>query len=183
MISVPRKLRGRPTGMRRPSALILLGVALTVTACSGSTPPDPAPGVTEQGPVAGETSPAVPDTTASSDVDADAVTAEDPPEEIDPDSVATSVQAALDALVAREPAVTSDQVRTALEQGFTDAGSVPESVEVSVDRTPTGLDVDAIQGAGRLEDSCVFGEVRAGDVSVAVLPVLSSGLCFVGDQR
>ncbi|WP_258069690.1 hypothetical protein [Arthrobacter sp. SX1312] len=54
---------------------------------------------------------------------------------------------------------------------------------MSIDSTPTGLDVDAIQGAGLIDGSCVFGEVGEGTVTVAVLPALASGLCFVGDQR
>ncbi|WP_105030813.1 DUF6993 domain-containing protein [Arthrobacter ruber] len=97
--------------------------------------------------------------------------------------VAASVEAAVRALAGGQESVTSDQVRGAVAQGFTDAAAVPESLEVSIDRTPTGLDVDAIQGAGLLQGSCVFVEVREGTVSASVLPVLASGRCFVGDQR
>lgn len=97
--------------------------------------------------------------------------------------VSGAVDSALRALAGSRDSVTSDQVRGAIEEGFSAAGAVAESVEVSIDRTPTGLDVDAIQGAGLTGGRCVFGEVRAGVVSVVVLPALSSGQCFVGDQR
>lgn len=91
--------------------------------------------------------------------------------------------AALQSLADTQDDVSRDQVRAAIEQGFADAGEVADLVEVSVDRTPTGLDVDAIQGAGRLGADCVFAEVREGVTTAVVLPVLASGGCFVGDQR
>ncbi len=98
-------------------------------------------------------------------------------------AVSGAVDSALRALAGSRDSVTSDQVRAAITEGFSAAGAVAESVEVSIDRTPTGLDVDAIQGAGLTGGRCVFGEVREGVVSVVVLPALSSGQCFVGDQR
>ncbi len=108
---------------------------------------------------------------------------EPPPEGIDDEKIARAVESALEALAGSRDAVTSDQVRAAIGAGFTDADAVAESIEVSIDRTPTGLDVDAIQGAGLVDGTCIFGEVREGTVSVAVLPALATGLCFVGDQR
>ncbi len=63
------------------------------------------------------------------------------------------------------------------------AGGRKAPVEVSVDKTPTGLEVDAIQGAVRAGGECVFGEVRDGKATVAILPPLSNGLCFIGDTR
>ena len=86
-------------------------------------------------------------------------------------------------LAQTEDAVTRDQVRAAVDKGFADAGVSPEAVEVSIDQTPTGLDVDAIQGSGLVGGQCIVGEIREGTVSVTVLPVLATGLCFVGDQR
>lgn len=101
----------------------------------------------------------------------------------DGDRAAGAVESSLRALASAQSSVTRDQVRAAIEEGFTDAGVVPDEIEVSIDSTPTGLDVDAIQGAGRTGETCVVGEIRESDVSVAVLPVLGSGHCFVGDQR
>ncbi|WP_394253369.1 DUF6993 domain-containing protein [Arthrobacter pityocampae] len=97
--------------------------------------------------------------------------------------IARAVDAELTTLAEGGDPVTRDRVRAAIEQGFANEGAVPASVEVSVDSTPTGLDVDSIQGAGRLEQTCVVGEVREGTATVVVLPALASGLCFVGDQR
>lgn len=69
----------------------------------------------------------------------------------------------------------------AMAAAFTAAGFPAGSVEVSADRTPTGLEVDSIQAASVKDGDCIFGEVRDGSAYVTVLPVLSSGGCFVGD--
>lgn len=71
---------------------------------------------------------------------------------------------------------------------FRDAivGLDPETastVEVSIFRTPTGLDVEAVQGAVQVDGTCIFGELRKSGVSMSLLPVLSNGRCFIGDQR
>jgi hypothetical protein len=87
--------------------------------------------------------------------------------------------AALTALAATKPSPNRDEVRKA----FADAGFPADSVEVSLDQTPTGLAVDSIRGAAMNGDTCLFGEVREGQVSVTALPKLDSGYCFVGDQR
>lgn len=90
-----------------------------------------------------------------------------------------SLTKALEALAAESP--TPD--RAMIRKAFTEAGFPGDSVEVSLDITPTGLAVDSIRGAAAEDGSCLFGEVRQGAVSVSVLPVLDSGYCFVGDQR
>ncbi|BAS17718.1 hypothetical protein AHiyo8_60210 [Arthrobacter sp. Hiyo8] len=71
----------------------------------------------------------------------------------------------------------------ALRSQLVSAGIADSAVEVSASKTPTGLDVDAIEAAARLDKDCVMGEIRDGQVSVSVLPVLASGKCFVGDSR
>ncbi|WP_245953538.1 DUF6993 domain-containing protein [Arthrobacter silvisoli] len=63
------------------------------------------------------------------------------------------------------------------------AGVASNAVEVSVSRTPTGLDVDAVEAAISSGAECVVGEVRDGRISVTVLPLLGDGRCFVGDAR
>lgn len=95
------------------------------------------------------------------------------------DKTPQSLTEALEALAAGEPSPNRDMIRDA----FTAAGFAGDSVEVSLDVTPTGLAVDSIRGAAADKGSCTFGEVREGQVSVSVLPVLDSGFCFVGDQR
>ncbi len=61
------------------------------------------------------------------------------------------------------------------------AGADPATVEVSVDITPTGPAVDAIEAAALVDAECVVGQVRDGAVAVTILPVLESGRCFVGN--
>ncbi|MBT2594762.1 hypothetical protein J7I92_05585 [Arthrobacter sp. ISL-72] len=69
-----------------------------------------------------------------------------------------------------------DQLTAAL----TGAGIPAESLQVSVSRTPTGLEVDAIEAAALQGQDCVIGQIRDGSVVVTVLPVLATGKCFVG---
>ncbi|KAD3720724.1 hypothetical protein GD627_06655 [Arthrobacter yangruifuii] len=71
--------------------------------------------------------------------------------------------------------------RDAVMEAFTSAGFPADAVEVSADRTPTGLDVDSIQAAAVHDGECIFGEVRDGAATVTVLPPLSDGSCFVGN--
>lgn len=86
---------------------------------------------------------------------------------------------ALKALAAGDPSPDQAMMR----QAFATAGFAGESVEVSQDITPTGLAVDSIRGAAVRDGSCLFGEIREGQVAVTALPVLAAGNCFVGDQR
>lgn len=83
------------------------------------------------------------------------------------------------AVVAGNPKPDRETLRAALV-----AADIPEAnVEVSVSRTPTGLDVDAMETAALTGESCVLGQIRDGGVMVTVLPVLATGKCFVGDAR
>ena len=83
----------------------------------------------------------------------------------------------LTSLAASTKAPNREQMRAAMLK----AGAVEETLEISVDITPTGLAVDAIEAASPIADECVIGQVRNGKVAVTVLPVLPSGRCFVGD--
>jgi hypothetical protein len=65
---------------------------------------------------------------------------------------------------------------------LTAVGVASSSLEVSASRTPTGLEVDAIEAAALEGKDCVIGQVRDGKVSVVILPVLASGRCFAGTQ-
>jgi len=71
----------------------------------------------------------------------------------------------------------------ALRSRLVAAGVPSKSVEVSASRTPTGLDVDAVEAAASSGTECVVGEVRNGLVAVTVLPLLADGRCFAGDSR
>jgi hypothetical protein len=181
--------RRRPAGSRTLRwVLPAAGILLVLTSCTASpTAPPEALGGGSASPsaVSAPTSAPTSAPDAAREQPAGGTTTTAPPEAPAPDTdgVAAAVEASLRSLAGSQGSVTSGQVRTAIEEGFTAAGLVPDAVEVSIDRTPTGLDVDAIQGAGRTGGTCVFGEVRESTVSVAVLPALASGQCFVGDQR
>lgn len=190
----------RSAAVRRASVILVLGVAVGLTACTAaSSPTAPAVSSTTTTASARTVNPAAAAPPPSSPLPSSPPPTTTAPATVPPDTgpgssgsptsdaavagIASAVEATLRALAEGRDSVTSDEVRAAIEQGFVEAGSAPETVEVSIDRTPTGLDVDAIQGAGLLDTTCVFAEVREGDVSVVVLPALASGTCFVGDQR
>lgn len=87
-----------------------------------------------------------------------------------------TVTEVLGRLAAGSPKPATAQVSEAL----TGAGIAAAALEVSQSRTPTGLEADAIEAAVLQGRDCVIGQVRDGAVTVAVLPVLASGKCFVG---
>jgi len=83
---------------------------------------------------------------------------------------------ALQRVAAVNPKPGQDQLTAAL----TGAGIPAGTLQVSASRTPTGLEVDAIEAAALQGKDCVIGQIRDGSVVVTVLPVLASGKCFVG---
>lgn len=83
---------------------------------------------------------------------------------------------ALSTLTAGNPKPGTEQITSAL----TAAGVPARTLEVSAGRTPTGLEVDSIEAASVQGKDCVVGQIRDGKVTVAVLPALSNGKCFVG---
>lgn len=95
------------------------------------------------------------------------------------EALVARVRQAVQQLAATSPKPTQQQFRSALMP----FAARPLDVEVSVSTTPTGLAVDTIQGAVKAESSCIVSEIREGQVSTVKLPVLSTGLCFVGNQR
>lgn len=94
-------------------------------------------------------------------------------------ATSTAVEATLKKIVAANPKPDTESVRAALVS----AGIPQANVEVSVSRTPTGLDVDALEAAALAGDCCVMGQIRDGGVVMSVLPVLATGKCFVGSVR
>ncbi|WP_087075918.1 DUF6993 domain-containing protein [Arthrobacter sedimenti] len=188
----PAKPQHRARAWRGAVGALAAGAALALTSCAASSAPAPdAPSHSSaSSPAAAPAGSATAFAqTADAAVVPSAASSPSSPSAVssspgtDAAGIAEAVESALRTLAGSQDSVSSDQVRAAIEQGFADAGSAPEEVEVSIDRTPTGLDVDAIQGAGRTDGTCIVGEVREGAVSVAVLPALASNLCFVGDQR
>ncbi|WP_246295350.1 DUF6993 domain-containing protein [Arthrobacter wenxiniae] len=94
-------------------------------------------------------------------------------------ALAEGVKASLTALGATTKLPNRGQMMAAM----VDAGASRGKVEVSIDRTPTGLAVDAMEAAAPVAKECVIGQVRDGRASVTILPILASGRCFIGDQR
>ncbi len=86
-------------------------------------------------------------------------------------------------LLIKVGAATKSPNRGQMMAAMLEAGAAKGKVEVSIDRTPTGLAVDAIEAAAPVAGDCVIGQVRDGKAVVSVLPLLASGRCFVGDQR
>jgi hypothetical protein len=87
-----------------------------------------------------------------------------------------TVTNALLGVAAANPKPGQEQLAAAL----TGAGIPAGSLQVSASRTPTGLEVDAIEAAALQGPDCVIGQIRDGSVVVTVLPVLATGKCFVG---
>lgn len=144
---------------------VCVGLALPVTGC--------------QVPAAGDGAQPTGGTTAGSAMPVRAVATEAAEAPGAAGDFAAEVTQTLTALAAQSPRPSREEMRAA----FAAAGAQEASVSVSIDITPTGLEVDAMSGAVVVEGVCVFGYVRDGAVTVTQLPVLSGGACFVGDQR
>lgn len=90
---------------------------------------------------------------------------------------AANLRDSLDSLAQTTKAPNRSQMLDAMLK----AGASEEKTELSIDITPTGLAVDAIEAATLVGEECVVGQVREGNVAVTILPPLASGRCFVGD--
>lgn len=95
------------------------------------------------------------------------------------EAITVRIAEALNSLAAETPTPDAEALRVAFESAGADGGLV----EVSIDTTPTGLEVDAMTGAVPVGEWCIFGHVRDGVATVTQLPVLAEGRCFIGDQR
>ncbi len=149
-------------------------MVLALAACTGGSPTGAGQAAATPGEMATPSEVAAPTELATTGSTQPAATS---PAE-DPDIVAMkqTVTDALGKLAAGTPKPATAQVTDAL----TGAGISPPALEVSASRTPTGLEADAIEAAVLQGTDCVVGQVRDGNVTVIVLPVLASGKCFVG---
>ena len=96
-----------------------------------------------------------------------------------PDSgLRLKVQNQLETLLRSSPQPSRNQVKDALER----TGTAPSAIEVSASSTPTGLAADSLTAGVLSGKQCVMAQVRSGSVTTVVLPVLSNGRCFVGDD-
>lgn len=143
-------------------------MVLALAACTGGSPTGTGQGAATPGDVAAPSEPATTVTTRP----AATSPADDP-------ATALMKQTVTDALT-RLAAGTSKPATAQVTDALTGAGIAPASLEVSASRTPTGLEADAVGAAVLQGTDCVVGQVRDGNVTVMVLPVLASGKCFVG---
>ncbi|HWL01425.1 MAG TPA: hypothetical protein VNQ52_03525 [Microbacteriaceae bacterium] len=61
-------------------------------------------------------------------------------------------------------------------------GFDPAILEITYDYTAIGLGVDSIEVSARFSDACLLAVVRNERYATAVMPILGTGLCLVGDQ-
>ncbi|UVJ37971.1 DUF6993 domain-containing protein [Arthrobacter sp. CJ23] len=172
MSRAPHQTKTKPTakgGSAGYLALAAAAVALALSACMAPAQQPPAATPATQGSASSSATAPATGTPAPSQTGLDPATAQ----------LKATLESTLVSLAAANPKPGQDQLRTALLAAGIPAGTL----EVSVSRTPTGLDVDAIEAATPSGRNCVVGQVRDGAVAVTVLPVLASGKCFVGDSR
>ncbi|GAB3527425.1 DUF6993 domain-containing protein [Arthrobacter monumenti] len=180
----------RTAGVRRRTPVVLLiGTVLTFSLAACSSGAGNANGTDEPEATAPVTAAAPPTAGSGADTSADARQSKASEGDAESktgsgdgsrtESVRETVGNSLRELTADTPEPTRDQVQSTLRS----AGFPAEKTEVSITRTPTGLEVEAIEAAVHVEDECVVAQLRDGSVALAVLPVLETGLCFVGDQR
>jgi len=62
------------------------------------------------------------------------------------------------------------------------AGFDASILEITYDYTAIGLGVDSIEVSARFSDACLLAVVRGERYATAVMPILGTGLCLVGDQ-
>ena len=154
---------GRMSGRFALAVLLLSSLA----ACSSGASQQPGPdSAASGGASSGASSAATPASSAAAQATAAAATAR----------LQRTMADALGSLTAGNPKPGTEQITSAL----TAAGVPARTLEVSAGRTPTGLEVDSIEAASVQGKDCVVGQIRDGKVSMTVLPVLSSGKCFVG---
>ncbi|WP_307074864.1 DUF6993 domain-containing protein [Arthrobacter pascens] len=151
-----------------------IAVAAALSACTGGQQPGPSasradPGASSPAGAAAQTAPAP---AAGAAQGTSTAAAEDPATA----ALKQTLTDALNRLAAGTPKPATAQVAEAL----TGAGIPATALEVSESSTPTGLEADAVEAAVLQGGDCVVGQIRDGGVTVTVLPVLSSGKCFVG---
>lgn len=178
-MSAERLNRARTRGARRLTYVGACALLLTLAACTSSQDPTVASGnpvaVAPQSSAATAPSPAPLASSHGASAEASAsAPATDPTA-----GIRSAVEKALSQVAASASKPTRQQISSALAS----AGLDPSAAEISQDRTPTGLDVDVIQAAVVSGKQCVVGQIRDHTVEMAVLPILGTGHCFVGDQH
>lgn len=167
-----QNLLSRAMTMRRAAAATIAAAAIGLSGCSllptDGPAADPAPAATSAAAAVG-TQQALPESAQALPEPTQALTAAE--------ALGKKLEESLGALAQ----TTKAPNRTQMLDAMLKAGAVKEGIEVSIDVTPTGLAVDAIEAATPVAAECVVGQVRDGAVAVTILPVLATGRCFVGE--
>lgn len=140
--------------------LMLAALLLTFTACSQPSPPSypeiPTPDIATLQPSAVETATDLP-------LPASAASKE-------------KLTKSLSALLSFNQSPSTEDIKAYLVE----EGIVEEDLQISKTTTPTGLSADAVEIGWVSGGECIMGYIREGASSVAVLPVLPNGKCFIG---
>lgn len=150
----------------RRAAVVALALALTAALAACQSPPDW---------TATPVTPSAAPTASATEVPA--LTAWD--EAAGVEANRTLVDTTLQAVLAADGEPGGRDLVDALE-----AVGVPrEALEVTADATAIGRAVDTVQVAAHVGESCVVGQVQAGQYRSAVTDVLGTGRCLVGVTR
>jgi len=162
----------RQTGSLRRRALAASTVLLVTLALAACTTPDE-PDTT---PMPVPTSSASPSASASA-------TPAPPAAVLDPAGSAAGNQAFFDSTMAALLASTPDPDGRTIIDALVAAGFDKATMELTADKTAIGLDADSVQFTVRFADGCIVGQQGNIGYHSAVLPVLSTGKCLIGQTR
>jgi hypothetical protein len=180
-----KAFRGKPTGARgnakRVSGRLALAAVLLSALAACAAPGDQATvNRTAEGQTAGEKAATQSATAASASAPAKASASAAAAKAPAPAGATAALQRTMTDVLGSVVAANSKPATAEITAALTAAGVPARNLEVSAGRTPTGLDVDSMEAAAVQGKECVIGQIREGKVTVAVLPALSNGKCFVG---
>lgn len=148
--------------MARRLALVALAiVSLSVTACQSSAPVESSPGATSDSSAASPEAPAT----------------------FDPNGTAESNKAYFDATNRQTLAANAKASSRDLVNGLRDAGFDANAMQVTADKTPTGLDVDYVIVSVKMGNECLLGQRAVEGYTSKISPVLSTGECLIGQTQ
>ena len=151
--------------MRRrvAAASTVLILSLALAACGTPAEPDPTP---------------APTVTPSA-----SATAPPPAATLDPAGSAADNQAFFDSTLQALLATTPDPDGRTIIDTLVAAGFDKAAMELTPDKTAIGLDADSVQFTVKFADGCIVGQQGNIGYHSAVLPVLSTGKCLIGQTR
>lgn len=102
---------------------------------------------------------------------------------LDPTGSAKDNQPFFDATVNALLATTPDPDGRTIIDTLVAAGFDKAAMELTADKTAIGLDADSVQFTVKFADGCIVGQQGNVGYHSAVLPVLSTGKCLIGQTR